>query len=193
LRGEPLEDGPEEMPDVAAPEITPALEAGDVEGARAALERARQADMAGDAEAQIWAWFEASTDPREAVRTLFSVGSQHTLRAALKVLRGGTVEDIAAVAGIFCARYPTLRKWEELCEDPVAEVREAAAEAAKGNGGKEHLPVLAKLLEDPSEGVRLSAFLAFRDIEPGADKLGYDYRKPEPSAVAALVKLAESR
>ena len=45
---------------------------------------------------------------------------------------------------------------------------------------------------DPAEKVRLSAYIAFRDIEPRADGAGYDYRTPTDAGLAALTKLAES-
>ena len=190
LRGEPLEEGAEAVPDVALPDLKAALEAGDAHKARMVLEQARQADMEGLVDDQAWDWFQASEDPKAAALLLHEIGSKMTLRAALHLARKADEAELAVLAPIFCARYPGIKKWEDLCKHPLAEVRVAAADAAKGTGTREHLPVLAEMCRDPEESVRLSAFLSFRDIEPAADGAGFDYRKPETDALARLDQIA---
>lgn len=191
LAGEPLVEGDEALPEVPLPDVRGALAAGDVEAAREALERAAQADLGGVVDEQVWEWFQDAEDPGAAVAVLDAIGSTATMRAALKVARRGTAEDLVALAPIFCRRYPTSRKWEQLCRHALSQVREAAAEAAKAHGTRAHLPALAKLCADRDDGVRLSAFISFRDIEPAADKVGYDPRDPATKAVEALVRLAD--
>ena len=76
-------------------------------------------------------------------------------------------------------------------------MREAAADAAArlshADGSMVYLKALAPLLGDSDEGVRLSAFLAFRGIHPDAEAAGYDYRKPTKEAIATLVGLANAK
>jgi len=188
LRGEPLEEGEEAVPAIALPDLRIALEAGDRELARRTLENARQAALGSQVDRQAWEWFKEAADPRQAFAMLQAIGSDHTLRAAFHLARGGDPENLVAVAAVFCER--AVKRWVSLCEHPSAQVREAAADAAKAYGDRSHLAQLAILCRDPEKRVRLSAFIAFRDIEPAADKVGYDYRTPTDAALRQLADLA---
>jgi spermidine synthase len=191
LRGEPWEAGEEKLPEVAVPDIRPALEAGDEEGARAILDRARQADMGDQVDLSVWEWYEAESEKRSAFRLLVAIGSAHTLRAAGRLVRSSEAEDLVAVAPFYCSRYPTAQAWgENLCRNPDPQVREAAADAAKEHGTRAHLAELRRLCEDPEAGVRSSAFISFREIEPLADETGYDPDAPTAAALKALADLA---
>jgi spermidine synthase len=193
LRGEPPQEGQEEVPPIALPDLRAALEAGDQELAQRTLHNARQAALGAQVDRQAWEWFSGIEDPakaRQAFAMLQAIGSDHTLRAAFHLARRGDAEDLIAVAGVFCER--SIKRWVALCEHPSAQVREAAADAAKAYGGRQHLAQLAMLCRDPSKRVRLSAFIAFRDIEPAADKTGYDYRAPTDTALRKLGDLASN-
>ena len=191
LRDEAWEAGDEAVPKVALPDIRPALEAGDEEQARAILDRARQADLGDKVDAAAWEWFQAQEDKRTAFGLLVAIGSGHTQRAAGQLLKGST-EDILAVAPFYCARYPTMRVWaDKLCKSLEAQVREAAADAAKECGTRDHLPELLLLCGDTEKGVRRSAFISFREIEPRADESGYDPDAPTDAALKALSDLVQ--
>ncbi len=186
LRGEPFEAGDEALPEVAAPDIRTALEAGDEEEARKVLDLARQADLGDAVDRAAWEWYEAQEEKRPAFKILMAIGSAHTLRAAGKLLRSGDDEDIIAVAPYYCGRYPATSTWADLCGNPSAQVREAAAEAAEAHGTRAHLPKLLDLCRDPEREVRLSAFISLRKIEPMADQAGYDPDAPTDAALKAL-------
>jgi hypothetical protein len=188
LRGEPLEEGAEAVPAITLPDLRAALETGDRELARRTLENARQAALGTQVDRQAWEWFKEASDARKAFAMLQAIGSDHTLRAAFHLARRGDPEDLIAVASVFCER--SVKRWVALCEHPSAQVREAAADAAKAYGSRTHLAQLALLCRDPEKAVRLSAFIAFRDIEPAADKAGYDYRAPTDAALERLADLA---
>lgn len=191
LRGEPFEAGEEAPPGIPVPDIRPALEGGDEEGARGILERARQADLGGAVDRAAWEWYEAQEDKRTAFRMLVAIGSSHTLRAAGVLRRSTDDEDLIAIAPFYCERYPTASTWADLCENPSPRVREAAAEAAEAHGTKAHLGKLAELCaKDLEREVRLSAFISFRKIEPKADETGYDPDRPDEKAMKALAELA---
>ncbi len=192
LRDEPWQEGEERLPGVAVPDIREALDKGDEEGARGQLERARQADLGEVVDRAAWEWYEAQPERRTAFRLLVAIGSAHTQRAAGRLLTGtpqqpATAEDHIAVAGFYCERFPAIRAWAEtLCRSPHAQVREAAADAAKASGTRSHLPDLLLLCRDPEQGVRRSAFISFREIEPLADKTGYDPDAPHEAGLKAL-------
>ncbi|MHC4549689.1 MAG: fused MFS/spermidine synthase [Planctomycetota bacterium] len=188
LVGAPMEAGEEKRPEISLPDLRAALEAGDEELARRTLENARQAVLGEQVDRQAWDWFQASSDRRAAFEMLQAIESSYTLRAAFRLARNGGPEDLVAVAPIFCAR--SITRWAELCEHPAPQVREAAADAAKASGDRRHLAALARLCRDGEERVRLSAFIAFRDIEPQADQVGYDYRRPSSRALERLAELA---
>ncbi len=191
LLGEPPEEGEEQVPPIELPDLRAALEAGDQELAQRTLENARQAALGAQVDRQAWEWFRERKDPvaaRYAFRMLQAIGSGYTLRAAFQLARRGDTEDLIAVAGVFCEQ--SVKRWVNLCEHPSAQVREAAADAAKAYGDRQHLAQLAILCRDAEKRVRLSAFIAFRDIEPAADKTGYDYRAPTDAALARLGELA---
>jgi predicted membrane-bound spermidine synthase len=190
LLGEPLEEGEEERPPIALPDLRAALESGDQELARRTLENARQAALGSQVDRQAWNWFKEAADPRQAFTMLQAIGSDHTLRAAFHLARRGDTEDLVAVAAVFCER--SIPRWVSLCEHPSVQVREAAADAAKAYGNRDHLAQLAILCRDAEKRVRLSAFIAFRDIEPAADKVGYDYRRPSDAALERLGELASN-
>jgi predicted membrane-bound spermidine synthase len=160
LRDEPLQEGEEKVPPIALPDLRAALEAGDRELARRTLENARQAALGSQVDRQAWDWFKEASDPRQAFAMLQAI----------------------------CER--SIKRWVALCEHPSALVREAAGDAAKAYGERSHLAQLAILCRDPEKRVRLSAFIAFRDIEPAADKVGYDYRVPTDAALERLGELA---
>jgi spermidine synthase len=193
LRGEPFEEGEERVPGIPVPNIVPALEKGDEEGARAILNQARQADLGDAVDKAAWDWYEKQEDKREAFKMLVAIGSAHTQRAAGKLLQTGEAEDSIAVATFFCERYPAMSIWaENLCRSPYAQVRAAAAEAAQRHGSHAHLKELARLCADPeSEDVRLSAFLSFCEIEPKGSDTGYDPAKPNEKTLKALEALAQ--
>ncbi|MHC4818114.1 MAG: spermidine synthase, partial [Planctomycetota bacterium] len=191
LLGEPLEEGEEEVPPLALPDLRAALEAGNQELASRTLENARQAALGAQVDRQAWEWFKGfkeASEARRAFAMLQAIGSSYTLRAAFQLASRGDPEDLIAVAGVFCER--SVKKWVTLCEHPSAQVREAAADAAKAYGDRNHLPQLAILCRDAEKRVRLSAFIAFRDIEPAADETGYDYRAPTDAALKQLGDLA---
>ena len=188
LLGEPLEEGDEEEPPLALPDLREALEAGDRELARLRLENARQATLGVQVERQAWDWFNEAKDLRQAFIMLQAIGSDNTLRAAFRLERRGDPEDLAAVAAVFCER--SIKRWVSLCEHPSTQVRVAAADAAKAYGDRNHLAQLAILCRDAEKSVRLSAFISFRDIEPDADKVGYDPRAPTDAALRQLGDLA---
>lgn len=190
LRGQGWLEGEESLPKIAVPEIEPALEAGDEEAARGILDRARQADLGDQIDRAAWEWYETQEDKRTAFRLLVGIGSAHTLRAAARLLTGGA-EDRIAVAPYYCARFPSTRVWAELCQGPDAQVKEAAADAAKECGTRFHLPELLLLCRDEDQGVRRSAFISFREIEPRADATGYDPDLPTDKALKALGDLVE--
>jgi spermidine synthase len=190
LREQPWEPGEEAVPQVAVPEIRAALDQGDEEGARGILGRAQEADLGEEVDRDAWEWYEAQPDRRAAFRMLVAIGSAHTLRAAGRLLTGGA-EDNIAVAAFYCARFPTTRAWaDKLCKSPHAQVKEAAADAAKEHGTRSHLPELLLLCGDQEQGVRRSAFISFREIEPRADETGYDPDAPTDDALKALGELA---
>jgi len=190
LKGEPLQEGEEAVPPISLPDLRAALEAGDRELARRTLENARQAALGSQVDRQAWDWFKEASDPRQAFAMLQAIGSDHTLRAAFHLARRGDAEDLVAVAAVFCER--SVKRWAALCEHPSVLVREAAGDAAKAYGDRSHLAQLAILCRDPEKRVRLSAFIAFRDIEPAADKVGYDYRVPTDAALEQLGELASN-
>ncbi|MDH3590440.1 MAG: hypothetical protein OER88_01080 [Planctomycetota bacterium] len=191
LDGQEPESGEETLPDVAVPNLAAALEAGDEDQARSILEIARQACVLDEVEDQAWDWFLASEDPRGALGMLHRIDSTKVARAAFKVAKSRQVDDLVAVAPIFCRRYP--KRWEQLCTNSDVRVREAAADAAKGEGGPQHLPMLAKLCGDEAEQVRLSAIIALREhIENADQRTGYNYKDPTPEALKKLAALAES-
>jgi hypothetical protein len=191
LRGEPWQDGEEALPKVAVPDIRPALEAGDEEGARGILERARQADLGDEADKAAWEWYEATADKRSGFRLLLGIGSKHT-RAAATLLVDGDAEDNVAVAAYYCSVFPSTRLWaDKLCTSPHAIVREAAADAAKESGTRSHLPALLQLCRDEDQAVRRGAFISFREIEPRADTAGYDPDALSDASLKALGALVE--
>jgi spermidine synthase len=193
LRGQPWEEGDEALPDVPVPDIRPALESGDEEAARAILDRARQADLGDAVDRAAWEWYEAQPEKRAAFPLLVAIGSSHTLRAAGVLRRSTDDEDLIAVAPYYCARYPTASTWADLCGNPSPRVREAAAEAAEAQGGREHLAKLYELCSNDAERqVRLSAFISFRKIEPRADETGYDPDQRDESALKRLAALVPS-
>jgi hypothetical protein len=188
LRDEELEEGEEAEPSVELPDLRAALDAGDIDLARATLERATHAGLFSQVDRQAREWFRESKDKREALAVLEAIGSDYTLRAALQVVRQGAAEDLIAAAPILCKR--SVPQWEKLCRDRRANVRDAAALAAKGGGTRAHLPMLATLCADKDDAVRLSAYVAFRDIEPKADATGYDPASPTDATLKALEALA---
>ena len=99
---------------------------------------------------------------------------------------GGSTTSAAATA----EAPDSMEAWEELCRHVAPQVRSAAAEAAATGGSAAHLPLLAELCRDPVADVRLSAYVAFRTLEPEAAKTGYDHREPQPAALEALDRLA---
>lgn len=197
LRQEPWQEGEEALPGVAVPDIREALEQGDEEGARGQLERARQADLGDVVDRAAWEWYEAQPEKRSAFRLLVAIGSGHTQRAAGRLLTGtpqqpASAEDNIAVAAFYCERFPAIRAWaDKLCRSIDAQVREAAADAAKESGTRSHLPDLLLLCRDPEQGVRRGAFISFREIEPAADSTGYDPDAPSDAALKALGDLVE--
>jgi len=190
LAGEPFEDGEEAVPHVTLPDIVGALEAGDEELARMILERARQADLGDQVDRLAWDWFEKTDDKRAGFQLLRGIGSEHLFRAARRLARSTQAEDLIAVVGYYCARYPADQEWAELCTNADPAVREAAADAAKVQGGPSHLATLARLAGDPNYQVRLSAYISFREIEPRADETGYDPKAPDEKTLKALSDLA---
>ncbi|MHC4490436.1 MAG: fused MFS/spermidine synthase [Planctomycetota bacterium] len=190
LLGEPLKEGEEEVPPIALPDLRAALETGDQELARRTLETARQATLGVQVDRQAWDWFKKASDQRQAFAMLQAIGSDHTLRAALRLAGRGETEDLVAVAAFFCDR--SIKRWVSLCEHPSAQVRVAAADAAKAYGDRNHLAQLAILCRDAEKSVRLSAFISFRDIEPAADKVGYNPSAPSDAALKQLGDLASN-
>ncbi len=191
LNGEEVDAGNERLPDVSVPNLGDALEAGDEERARQILEIARQACVLDEVEDQAWDWFVKSSNQGEALSLLHRIDSTKVLRAALTVANSRKEDDLVAVAPIFCRRYPG--KWEQLCRSTSVRVREAAADAAKGEGGPRHLPTLAKMCGDRAEQVRLSAIIALREHIPDVDQTaGYNYKDPSKESLAKLIELAGS-
>ncbi|HEX5136713.1 MAG TPA: fused MFS/spermidine synthase [Planctomycetota bacterium] len=192
LRDQPWEEGEEAVPEVPVPDIRPALDSGDEDAARAILDRARQADLGEAVDRAAWEWYEAQPEKRTAFKLLMAIGSAHTLRAAGVLVRSSDEEDLIAVAPYYCGRFPTASTWSSLCQSASAQVREAAAEAAQSRGSRAHLKDLLQLCKDPDSSVRLSAYLAFRTIEPKADETGYDPDQPNEKTLKALADLVEA-
>lgn len=192
--GDAVDEGAEERPSPPVPDLKPALKSRDRDACRAVLSMARVAGLGKGAENQAWAWWNKQADKREAALFLHGIGSGRALHAARR-LRSD--DDQAALAVIFAAHYPKDRSWERLCRHRARRVREAAADAAARlsytDRSTVYLQPLAPLLGDSDEGVRLSAFLAFRSIHPGAEAAGYDHRKPTKEAIALLVGLANAK
>ncbi|MHC4957860.1 MAG: fused MFS/spermidine synthase [Planctomycetota bacterium] len=193
-RGQPVEAGEEKMPVPTVPDLLPALEAGDRETARLALEMSYGAGLDRQAEQQAWDWYLKRDNKREAALFLHTIGSSKALAAARKLR---TPDDLVALAPVFAAHYPRVGNWERLCTHKEPRVREAAADAAASLAHSEDarafLPALSLLLRDEREGVRLSAFIAFRGIDSAAEKSGYDHRKPADKALAYLDGLAAGK
>jgi hypothetical protein len=193
LRDEPWEAGEEALPEIPMPDILPALESGDEEGSRAALDQARQAGLGDAVDRKAFEWYEAQEDKRSAFRLLVAIGSAHTQRAAGKLLHSGDAEDAIAVAAFYCERYPAMGVWANLCRSTHAQVRAAAADAAMRHGSRAHLAELVRLCRDEEQDVRRSAFISFREIEPKADATGYDpdAKEPNEKALKALEGLIQ--
>ena len=189
LRGEDPEPGEERRPALAIGSVRAALDAGDLGEARALLAAAYAAgrDVGADADRAAWEWWEQSSDAAAAFPSLVAIGSRHALRAALRLFGGGTPEGLRAVAPYFAQWHPANDHWARLTRDDDPGVREAAAAAASARA---HLPELATLCGDPSEDVRLAAWLAYRAIAPEAEASGYDHRAPTPQALETLRALA---
>jgi len=188
LEGKEFSAGEEEEPHVEVPDVAGALAEGDLEAARLALRRARDAGLDQQATRQVARWFKEAEDQRRALAMLESIGSTYTLRAALKLATRPLPENLVAVAPIFARRaFP---HWRRLSEHDAAKVREAAADAAKGTGDRRLLPMLAQLCGDPDRGVRLSAFISFCDIDPRGKQTQYDYNAPSDAALERLRRIA---
>lgn len=178
------------MPEAKLPDIGPALDEFDEERAREILEDAEKAGMRNEVESRIEAWFGGIQDRRRGALFLHRIGSRHALRVALKMLGTDDEEDLVAIAPMFAANFPAYPYWERLSSHRRPKVREAAADAARGVGGRAHLPRLAELLRDPEESVRFSAWISFRGIAPESSEIAYDPRTPSEESIAAAVKLA---
>ena len=81
--------------------------------------------------------------------------------------------------------------WGRLCESDDARVRAAAAEAARAQGGADHVETLIRLCADPQPAVRFGAFHSLEVIlGEGAKQTGYDPENPDPAALEKLRALA---
>jgi len=190
LRGQPVEAGEEELPEMKVPDLRPLLETGDAAGAREALHAARLMGASDEVEAQAKAFLDAAADKRVAALLLDAAESVHALRAGLSLQLSRREEDRVAAAQILCTR--SLVAWEKLCQDSAPEVRDAAASAAAERGDARHLPRLASLCGDAQASVRMAAFTAFLRLVPQAQEVGYDPQAPSESALAELRRLAGS-
>ena len=131
-----------------------------------------------------------SEDERRAVLLLHAVGWGQTVRAARKLVGRGSRDDLIAVSPLFAAAYPEDRTWERLCTSTNVRVREAAAEAARAQGGRPHVPELIRLCEDVSPSVRTGAFHSLKGILGDAvTATGYDPADPKPAALEKLRQL----
>jgi spermidine synthase len=191
LRGEAPEGGAEKLPDVALRDPTASLEAWDEKGLREDVIDAECGKREQQFDAIVMDWLAKSEDERRAVLMLHAVGWGQTVRAARKLVGRGSRDDLIAVSPLFAAAYPEDRTWQRLCTNSNARVREAAAEAARAQGGRPHVPELIRLCEDVSPSVRTGAFHSLKGILGDAvTATGYDPADPKP---AALEKLRELR
>ena len=191
---QPVDPGAEARPHPAPPDLTPALEAQDGEAAAATLQMARSAGLGKRMETVCGQWWEQQADQRRAALFLYRIGSDKALWAARRMRSD---DDKIALAVIFAANYPRFRDWERLCSDRKSRVKEAAADAAAtlAHADQAHafLRPIGPLLNHDDEGVRLSAYLAFRAIHPDAEAAGYNHLKPNPKAIAILIGLANGK
>ncbi|MCZ6786029.1 MAG: HEAT repeat domain-containing protein, partial [Planctomycetota bacterium] len=191
IEGNPREKGPQRMPQLAVPDLTKLLAAGDADGAREALELARRAGGRSyeAAEDQAKAYADQAEDKVQAAEMLFAAASKHSLAAALRVKAHGSHDDLKRIAPLLCIL--SLSQWRALCDHEDPDVRDAAAGAAAAHGTTAHLPALAELCADGSEQVRLSAITSFVRIKPEAERIYADYQKlPTKSQLAELHRLA---
>ena len=192
LAGVEPEEGDESLPRVKLADLVEALNQGDFVTARERLQAGRAAGRGREMDRQAWEWWQSAEDPREAFRGLFEIGADSVVRAARKLYGKGRTEDLVAVASYFCSLYPDTRsQWPLLCQHQVTEVREAAADAAKEHGSRAHAPLLARMCADPAQQVRLSAWLALRDLMPEVEASGYDFKSPTPESLAALQRMVD--
>jgi spermidine synthase len=191
LRGEPLEAGDERMPVVALRDPTAALEAGDEDQLREVLLDAECGAVGAGFDKAVWAWWKESNDQRGATLMLHRVGWRHALRAARRVVGKGVPHDLIALAPVFAAAYPADATWERQCGDRDEAIRAAAAEAARGNGSRAHVPQLVKMCSDPSQAVRTGAFVSLEGIVGTAmSETGFDPAAPTPESLARVAAAA---
>jgi len=190
LRGEAPESGAEKLPDVALRDPTASLEAWAEEELRNDVIDAECGKREQQFDAIVMDWLAKSEDERRAVLMLHAVGWGQTVRAARKLVGRGSRDDLIAVSPLFAAAYPEDRTWERLCTSTNARVREAAAEAARAEGGRPHVPELIRLCEDVSASVRTGAFHSLQGILGDAvAATGYDPADPKPAALEKLRQL----
>jgi len=195
LEGQPVEAGEEQLPTADAPNLVASLEAKDRDKTRDAFDMARGAGLKREAEKQAWEWFRKlpANEKRAAAGLLYKAGLLDVALRAARKLR--TIPDLTELAAIYAAHYPRIRTWEQHCRHRSADVRAAMADAAnelaQSPQARDFLRPLVSLL-DPGqpEGVRLSAWIAFRSIHPDAESSGYDHRNPTAKAIAHLDGLA---
>jgi len=190
LRGEPTEEGEELKPAIALRDPTDALDRASEEEVRELLLDAECAGLVAQFDKIVWAWWNEHVAKAEAVVMLDAAGWRQSLRAARRVAGQNRPSDLVVLAPLFAAAYPHDVTWERMCEDRRADVRGAAAEAARAHGSRAHVKSLAMLCEDPSRDVRTGAYHSLQGIlGEVVGQTGYDPADPKPDSVKRIAAL----
>jgi len=190
LRGQALEPGEEKVPSVALRDPTEALRLGQEEELRELLLDAECAGLMADFDTAAWSWWKEQTEKASAVVMLHNAGWRQSLRAARQVAGREMAADLVMLAPVLAAAYPADSTWARVCQDRRAEVRVAAAEAARANGTRAHVDALIELCRDPSQEVRTGAYHSLQGIVGEAvEKTGYDPADPSAESMERLEAL----